>query len=77
MTVGLWMLLHIHAKGKGRFLFWKESVVLLTLVMSQSFPGFRNLQDGKDLVRKFQQRCIKKMKMKKVIENLSCRTADQ
>lgn len=61
MTVGLWMLLHIHAKGKGRFLFWKESVVLLTLVMSQSFPGFRNLQEsGKDLVRKFQQRRIKK-----------------
>lgn len=48
------------AKGKGRFLFWKESGVLLTLVISQSFPCFRNLQDGKDLVRKFQQRYLKK-----------------
>lgn len=53
MTVGLWVLLHIHAKGKERFLFWKESGVLLTLVMSQYFPSFRNLQGGKDLVRKF------------------------
>lgn len=52
MTVGLWILLHIHAQGKGRFLFWKESGVLLTLVISWSFPGFRNLQGGKDLVRK-------------------------
>lgn len=60
MTMGLWSLLHIHAKGKGKFLFWEESDVLLTLIISRSFPGFRSLQDGKDQVRKFQQRCIKK-----------------
>lgn len=50
--MGLWILIHIHAEGKGRFLLWKESGVLLILVISQSFPGFRNLQGGKDLVRK-------------------------
>lgn len=74
MTMGLWLLLHIHAKGKGRFLFWKESGVVLTLVMSQSFPGFRNLQDGKNLARSFSKDVIKN---EKIIESVSCRIVGQ
>lgn len=71
MILGLWSLLHVHAEGKGRFLFGKEAGALLNLKMSRSFPGFRSLQDGKDLVKKFQQKC-----MKKIMENVSCRVVD-
>lgn len=34
MILGLWSLLHVHAEGKGRFLFGKEAGALLNLKMS-------------------------------------------